>query len=334
MAVNLIRKNNQENVTAYEDTVLFHLIKGENGVLPGVGDLFALSYNLGTQSMQINSGMGIMYGRQFEIKEGEEVEMDWSALSGVKYISVYVEIDLRDPTTETATFKSTYASGEYPTVSAGDNLITTTTGVARMLMFWVYRSSSGQMTITNKYTMLRNNWIANADFAANAANAANATNSTQVGNNTITNSSELRVTRSGQSTQEIIESKRVLFSGSRVLYNTMSMGSVISLSESVSNGDLLEFRYDNYYSTAATNDQYAVIRVQVSGGYVTLVSFHAGFSRQSGFSATSDTFQFSGSTMTYRGGYYLLNWANGGGSLLENNTIRLTKVYKIVGGNA
>jgi len=114
VAVNLIRKNNQENVTAYEDTVLFHLIKGENGVLPGVGDLFALSYNSSTQKMKVNSGMGMMYGRQFEIKEGEEVEMDWSALTGIKYISVYVEIDLRDPTNETATFKSTYASSAYP----------------------------------------------------------------------------------------------------------------------------------------------------------------------------------------------------------------------------
>lgn len=334
MAVNLIRKNNQENVTAYEDTVLFHLIKGENGVLPGVGDLFALSYDATTQKMTVNSGMGMVYGRQFEIKEGEEVEMDWSALTGIKYISVYVEVDLRDPTNETATFKSTYAASAYPTVAPGNNLISTTTGVARMLMFWVYRSSTGQMTITNKHTTYRNNWIANANFATNADFATSATNSTQVGNNTITNSSALRVTRNGQSVNEIIETKRILFSGSQVLYNTASKGTTISLSASVSNGDMLEFVYSTQYYSGIVLEHFTVIRVQVASGFVTLVGVDAGRTRSSGFTATSDTFQFSGSTMTYKGGYYLLNWANNGGTALENNTIRLTRVYKIIGGNA
>lgn len=334
MAVNLIRKNNQLNVTAYEDTVLFHAIKGTNGVFPNVGDMFSLSYTASNQTMLINSGMGMVYGRQFEIKEGEEVTWDWSALTGVKYISVYVEIDLRDPTNETAAFKSTYASGGYPSITDGDNLIASPTGVARLLMFWVYRNSAGTMSIATKYPTYRYDWVGNADFATNSTNATNATNSTKVGNNTITNETGLRVTRNGQSAQEIIETKKRLFSGSQVLYNTSSKGTNIALSESVSNGDMLEFIYEPQYYNGITQSKYKSVRVQVDSGYANLASIYAGTTYQSGFTATSDTFSFSGTTMTYQGGYYLLNFANNGGSNLQNNTIRLKKVYKIVGGNS
>lgn len=328
MAVNLIRKNNQLNVTAYEDTVLFHAIKGTNGVFPNVGDMFSLSYTASNQTMLINSGMGMVYGRQFEIKEGEEVTWDWSALTGVKYISVYVEIDLRDPTNETATFKSAYASGGYPSITDGDNLIASPTGVARLLMFWVYRNSAGTMSIATKYPTYRYDWVGNADFATNSTNATNASNSTKVGNNTITNSSgNLNVQMSGATTNEIVERRRLIYSNSSGIWLTTNGTATFNCNETINNGDVVEF-----YCAFSGSSIRMRIRTIAGIGYsnftgVVGISLHGFTSAASNANSTSEykgLLTVSGLTCTFKGA-----WDKYGISGLT-----VYSVTKIVGGNS
>ena len=69
-------------------------------------------------------------------------------------------------------------------------------------------------------------------------------------------------------------------------------------------------------------------------GVIDLIGFQitdvsGGYTKNNGFTATQDSFSVSSKTVTYKGGYYLLNFANSGGTLLENNTIRIKAIYKI-----
>ena len=343
MALNLIRKNNQAEVTAYQDTVLFHAMKGINGVFPNVGDAFALSYNSTNQQMTINSGMGMLYGRQFEILEGDTIVWDWSALTGVKYISVYIEIDLRDPTAETAAFKSTYASLGFPTITDGDNLIINRTGVARMLMFYIYRNSSGSMTITQKYNSIRDNWIANADFATFCNASGISGDSSKVGGNSIFDSfGILKLNmRSSQTITDIITYKRVLWSGSQIFNQTTNIGTQISITDNISSGDFLEIVYKPFYTSnnTITIQERAVvgdIGIIENGSSVPGVTFTSIISNaivNNGISASSNSFTVSGKTLIYRGGQYLSNFANDGGHVYTTFDMRLLRIYKIVGGN-
>ena len=50
MAVNLIRKNNGAGITAFQDSVLFHLSKGVNGVIKDVHNEFSTTYNNTTKN--------------------------------------------------------------------------------------------------------------------------------------------------------------------------------------------------------------------------------------------------------------------------------------------
>jgi hypothetical protein len=335
VALNLIRKNNGVGITAYQDAVLFHLAKGENGVIPDVHDEFEASYDGTSKILRVESGMGIAYGRQFEIVPGEEIQFDFSALAGTRYIVIYVEIDLRDPTNEVASLKSSYASTAYPVIDAGDDLINVPSGIHRMVLYHVLKTGDNA-TIETKFNKLQNDKIKYASFAEEATNAVNAHNSSKVGNNTLTNSSGvLKATMDGESKSDIIERKRLIWNGNQTLYNTSSVGTTLSLSESLSVGEIVEI----IYACKSTDTKVERVRVLSSppglGGSdagFNLTSIAAGSSTGQGFTATSDTFTVSGTTLTYRGGYYLLNFANEGGTLLSNNSIVLYRIYKIVGG--
>lgn len=170
MGLDLIRRNNQEEVTAYHDSVLFHNIKGVNGVLDAVGDVFALTYDPVNKVISIGSGMGLTYGRQFEVSDGSTVVIDASALSGTIYLLIYAETDLRVPTAETTLFKYVYARTTYPALpnGEGDNLIAVKHGCARMELWRVKLIDYELIEQSARFTTLQANWIDNSKFATSA----------------------------------------------------------------------------------------------------------------------------------------------------------------------
>jgi hypothetical protein len=148
VGINLIRKNNQESVTAYQDSILFHFIKGHDqsgqtigGVFHGYGDMFDNESNQIDKKFIVKSGMGIIFGRQFEIQIGNQVEFNFQTITGVRYILIYVEIDTRDLMNQKIEVKALYQTTSYPIVYS-DDLITTEQGVARMPLYRVLFMSS------------------------------------------------------------------------------------------------------------------------------------------------------------------------------------------------
>lgn len=148
MPLNLIRRNNQTNVTAYHDCVLFHSSKGKsfdnsyNGsVFKDVYNEFGYKIDTVLKKFILRSGMGMIYGRQFELPDNEEFEIDLSALTGIKYVTIYAEIDTRDVTSEKVAIKSTYASAGYVELGSA-NIYKNKQGVATMELYRIYYDAS------------------------------------------------------------------------------------------------------------------------------------------------------------------------------------------------
>lgn len=337
MGITLIRAANYSGVTAYQDAVLFHLFKGVNGVIPGVGNEFTASYSTSTKKLTIQSGQAIIYGRQFEIPSGETVELDFSALSSIKYVSVYVEVDTRDPQDETVSIKSLYDSTTYPAINSGDDLIQHPTGVARILLYKMIYRPTGGATITKAYTLLRNNWIANADYATNAGKADKSYDSTLLNGNLIYYSSEgvKMVPEDQQSKTYIIEYKGKLYDLPKVLDGTL-VNTVMTLKESVQKGDVLEFVFDAHYIANSYSPSMVVQRAYVSqdgnGDLYAHVAVARGSVNVDSVNAEIMfvNFDFSGTNMIYKGGRTSGNLS--GSAFTTTATIKLYKVFKIMGG--
>lgn len=106
---------------------------GQRGVNSKVGD--ALGYSVDGNIFTIKSGELVVDGVQAEITgNGESVTVD--NVAQTRYYAVYCEINLQDSTTPTATIKSIYNTlSVYPTVSDGDNLVTSPYGTANVLLY-------------------------------------------------------------------------------------------------------------------------------------------------------------------------------------------------------
>ena len=166
MSIRLIRCNNSDPVTPYDDAVIFHSAKGHDYTGDKRGGVFYKVYNgMGYIRDNVNhkfivkSGMAMLYGRQFEIPQNETIEFNVSSLAG-KYCVVYVEVQSyqdEDPDAvvaegETAplidmleiTAKLEYASDNYPSIGNTD-LITNRYGTATMELYRFQVNSSGQV---------------------------------------------------------------------------------------------------------------------------------------------------------------------------------------------
>jgi hypothetical protein len=336
VGVTLIRASNYSGVTAYQDAVLFHLFKGANGVIPGVGNEFAASYSTATKKLTIQSGQGIIYGRQFEIPSGETAELDLSALSSVKYVSVFAELDTRDSGNEVVTIKSLYDSTTYPTIDPGDNLIQQKTGVARIMLYkMIFRPTSGA-TITKAFNMLRNDWIANADNANSAKNADKAKDSTRINDNLFYASDDgMKIIRSGTNDTDIIEYKKKLYDGAKELRYQL-IGTVIPINSAVKKGDVLEFVFDANYSANSYSPSMVVQRAYVSqdgnGNLYAHVAVALGSVNADSVNAEVIfvNFKFSGTNMIYMGGRKSGNLL--GSTVTTTAVIKLFKVFNVKGG--
>ena len=140
MALNLIRKTNNPAVSAYQDTTLFHQALGEDVlnqkkglIFQGVYNSFSPIVNQLAKTFALKTGMGALYGLQFELADNETFEFDFSSLTGNNYIVIYIEIKITADA-ETIELKSSYSNVAYPTL-ASDNLFTSKLGTATMELY-------------------------------------------------------------------------------------------------------------------------------------------------------------------------------------------------------
>ncbi len=139
----LITKNSG-TTTAYHDAVLFHQLKGNSvhgqnsqkigGVFKDIYNEFSYTIDQSAKTITILSGMGMIYGRQFELPEGEFIKFDFSFLTGKQYVTVYFEVDTRNITDEKVALKYKYAGGNYPIMEDEISLYQSKLGIARMVM--------------------------------------------------------------------------------------------------------------------------------------------------------------------------------------------------------
>ena len=137
---------NDAPITAYERCCVFDQLLGDDDraftkgvVLNGVFGTFALS--TGTRSVTIAGGMASIDGRQF--LSPSAVTFDLSALTGVKYCVVYVEVSTMSVANEFAKLCLAFDSGSFPTMD-GDDIVRQERGVARMpLHRFIYSAVPG-----------------------------------------------------------------------------------------------------------------------------------------------------------------------------------------------
>lgn len=139
--ITLIRKNNSGSVTAYDDAVIFHSaigddFKGEKRgvVYAGIGN--ELGFSIVGGSVQIKSGMGQLYGRQFQIPSGKTVSVTAGGTQGESGVSiVYIEINCTtNPETIAVKVAKSTSPGIVPTVGNAD-IYKTPSAVATMPLF-------------------------------------------------------------------------------------------------------------------------------------------------------------------------------------------------------
>lgn len=156
MSVRLIRSTNSAPVSVYDDAVIFHSAKGHDytgdkrgGVFEGVYLNFNHIKDDVNHKFIIRSGMGMLYGRQFELPENETIEFELETMAN-KYLVVYVEIvadhetgdDDEEVDTEEINIRSQYSSGGYPSIGNLD-LIKNRYGTATMELYRVKVGSNG-----------------------------------------------------------------------------------------------------------------------------------------------------------------------------------------------
>jgi hypothetical protein len=136
--INLLQKN-QGTVSAFHDALLFHQGKGNHhegvwrgGIYKDIGDEFALTIDQELKTITIGTGMGMLYGRQFEITEAEEI--DFAHLTGKKYIVVYIKINTQNITNENISLEFEYAGAGYPIIQNVDISINKR-GIATLPLF-------------------------------------------------------------------------------------------------------------------------------------------------------------------------------------------------------
>lgn len=266
--VKLIRKNNAE-LTAYQDSVMFNLAKGTNGIIKNVGSEFDLTYNWPTSTFLISSGMGIAYGRQFEIPAGEMSGLALDDYPVGSFFNIYFKIDLSDPSNETVTLTFNTATAAYPPLlDLGDDLTTQPNGICLVPIYKLQKLAQGA-SVTKIAKIILPDTVPLADLAHNATEAELALNAEKVNNLIVTeeyNTKRVYVNHKNTTNNNcFIERKQLVFSGD--FYESAAdvvdgNYPVLSLTEEINSGDLLEF---HVYS-------HSLQQSQVLRAYVTAIS--------------------------------------------------------------
>lgn len=141
-AIRLIRSTNSGEVTVFDDAVVFHNAKGHDytgdtrgGVFEKVYNQFNAYLDMKQDKLIVQSGMGMLYGRQFELAENETIEI---SLSGYNYVVVYIELTISKGNDgydeESIAIKAQYGSSGYPSLGNTD-LIKNRYGTATMELY-------------------------------------------------------------------------------------------------------------------------------------------------------------------------------------------------------
>lgn len=146
----IVAKNHA--ITAYDRACVFDQMLGDDDrlhttgvVFLGIGQEFKLTESNGT--VTVGSGMGSIDGRQFE---ASATSFDLTSLTGVKYCTVYVEVDTMSVTAEKASIRIAYDSGTFPTIT-GEDLAQRQRGIARMQLHrFAYKATGHQVYMAER----------------------------------------------------------------------------------------------------------------------------------------------------------------------------------------
>jgi hypothetical protein len=143
--IELIRKNGQASVSAYDDAVIFHAAIGHDWtnstrgiVFKSVYKEFGWSIDTVNKKLSILAGYGQLYGRQFKLASGLTYDISLATL-GATYLLVYVEINA-SVNPETIAIKTIFGSG-IPSPGNVD-IYASASGIATMLLYIFYWTGS------------------------------------------------------------------------------------------------------------------------------------------------------------------------------------------------
>lgn len=145
MAIRFIRQPSETpNINNSDDTrMIRYAYGGYDGFVKNKGE--ELNHSVEGTTFRIKSGVIVLQGYESEL-DANGWSMTFVNSPTPHYYSVYYEVNLA---TQDAEIKSSVSTGDYPSVDAGENLTTNSTGTARLLLY-EFRVAAGVVVATNK----------------------------------------------------------------------------------------------------------------------------------------------------------------------------------------
>ena len=223
MAISMVREPSAEpNITNVDDIIgLRYAYGNQNGFIIGKGN--EISYTLNGSTLTINSGRMVLNGVECDI-DANGVSITVDNVATKRYYSVYLQINLN---TNTVSILNTYATGDYPSISAGDDLTANPTGTARMTIYRFTAQSGVISNITKVIQSIKYTSGVVVNDAVNADNGVKVSNGTHKPLNQDSASELLTV-----GSNSVVQSKSLF-------YNLNSNDRTVNLS-GVSEGDTIE----------------------------------------------------------------------------------------------
>ncbi len=286
----------------------------------------------------VGRGMATAYG--VDMKSEQTVHLTATAPSvGTKYIFVYLEWDLSNPVEGKGKIDiHDNGSSASWTPSRQDNLITNPIGVYQLPLYRMAVNTTGIISNITDWKALGVSTIGFPLRAEHATHTEMADDTKAVAGKPVSmDNAKDNLLHDGK----IVCRKKYLWAGNA---EYVSVGDTFTLSEPVKVGDTLEFEIDMHYigSTQSNGTVYparlklAPVKAKVNAHsdhsdpvYCEVTHVSSGGSTNNGFSAGCTVFIFNGTTMTVRHKMLLLNFANNGGSIQQNNGLYLRSVAKI-----
>jgi hypothetical protein len=134
---------------------------GYNGVNEKYGN--KCSYEIDGSNFKIKSGEIIIDGVQAKIDaNGQSINI--VNISGTQYYSVYCEVNLSIANSKKVEIKSDYETATYPTITKGDDLTETPTGIARLELYRFTASSGVISNVSKMFNLLSMKFVKSEEF--------------------------------------------------------------------------------------------------------------------------------------------------------------------------
>lgn len=174
----LIRRNGNDTVNAYDDACVFHQAIGDSWdgtsrgvVYKSVYKEFAISFDNTSKKAIVQAGYGQLYGREFRIPTGKSYSTSPTTTSSV-YILIYISIAITS-TSETGEIKS--LSGSSQNISIGNtDIYKSQTGTATMPLYTVYwNASSNTWSLIKDWRHIREPGVAESALSMSESGVIN-----------------------------------------------------------------------------------------------------------------------------------------------------------------